>query len=63
VNKSVVRLRRDQLDALPPMLAETLPNLPEGIIRGSFAMVCNGKGCLPPVQTADDLIEAMNQAL
>jgi uncharacterized protein len=63
VNKSVVRLRRDQLDALPPMLAETLPHLPEGIIRGSFAMVCNGKGCLPPVQTVDDLIEAMNQSL
>ena len=63
VNKSVVRLRRDQLDALPPMLAETLPHLPEGIIRGSFAMVCNGKGCLPPVQGVDELIEAMNQAL
>ncbi len=63
VNKSVVRLRRDQLDALPPMLAQTLPHLPEGIIRGSFAMVCNGKGCLPPVQGVDELIEAMNQAL
>ena len=28
VNKSVIRLRRDQLASLPPMLAETLPHLP-----------------------------------
>ena len=61
VNKSVVRLRRDQLKTLPPALAETLPFLPE--IKGSFAVLCNGKGCLPPVRTVDDLIEAMNTAL
>ncbi len=28
VNKSVIRLRQDQMEALPPMLAETLPHLP-----------------------------------
>jgi uncharacterized protein YyaL (SSP411 family) len=61
VNKSVVRLRRDQLGALPPALAETLPFVPG--IEGSFAMLCNGKGCLPPVKTVDELIEAMNKAL
>jgi uncharacterized protein YyaL (SSP411 family) len=61
VNKSVVRLRRDQLTTLPKALAETLPYLPA--IEGSFAVLCNGKGCLPPVKTVDDLIEAMNQAL
>jgi uncharacterized protein YyaL (SSP411 family) len=61
VNKSVVRLRRDQLTTLPRALAETLPYLPA--IEGSFAVLCNGKGCLPPVKTVDELIEAMNQAL
>jgi len=63
VNKSVIRLRRDQLGALPPALAETLPHLPGLKAEGSFAALCNGKGCLPPVSTVDELIEAMNQAL
>ena len=62
VNKSVIRLRRDQMEALPPMLAETLPRLP-GLQEGSVAVVCSSKGCLPPVRTADELIEAMNQSL
>jgi uncharacterized protein YyaL (SSP411 family) len=61
VNKSVVRLRRDQLSELPKTLAETLPFLPA--MDGSFAVVCNGKGCLPPVKTVDELIETMNQSL
>jgi len=63
VNKSVIRLRRDQLGALPPALAETLPHLPGLKAEGSFAAICNGKGCLPPVSTVDELIEAMNRAL
>ncbi len=49
INKSVVRLRLDQLAALPPSLAETLPHLP-GVADGkSFAVVCSGSACLPPV--------------
>jgi len=65
VNKSVIRFRRDQLNALPPSLAETLPHLPDlkDAGSGSFAVVCNGKGCLPPVRTVDELIAAMNQTL
>ena len=63
VNKSVIRLRRDQLGALPPSLAETLPHLPGLEGEGSFAVVCSGKGCLPPVSSVDELIEAMNKAL
>lgn len=62
VNKSVVRLRRDQMGSLPPVLAETLPHLPELKGGRSFAVLCNGKGCLPPVNTVDDLIAAMNLA-
>jgi uncharacterized protein len=61
VNKSVIRLTREQLKALPPALAETLPHLPK--MEGSFAILCNGKGCLPPVRTVDELIEAMNKSL
>ena len=65
VNKSVIRFRRDQMDALPPTLAETLPHLPQlkDPASGSFAVVCNGRGCLPPVFTVDELIATMNQAL
>jgi Highly conserved protein containing a thioredoxin domain len=65
VNKSVIRFRREQLGALPPSLAETLPHLPDlkDAGSGSFAVVCNGKGCLPPVRTVDELIAAMNQTL
>jgi uncharacterized protein len=63
VNKSVIRLRRDQMETLPAVLAETLPHLPGLKEEGSFAVVCSGKGCLPPVSTVDALIEAMNQSL
>jgi uncharacterized protein YyaL (SSP411 family) len=63
VNKSVIRLRRDQLGDLPPALAETLPHLPGLKDEGSFAVVCNGKGCLPPVSNVDELIAAMNLSL
>jgi hypothetical protein len=63
VNKSVIRLRRDQLGGLPRALAETLPHLPGLKEEGSFGVVCSGKGCLPPVSTVDELIEAMNRTL
>ncbi|HMF64692.1 MAG TPA: hypothetical protein VK608_11440, partial [Edaphobacter sp.] len=63
VNKSVIRLRRDQLAELPPMLAETLPHLPGLQEAGSLAVVCSERGCLPPVRTADGLIAAINQSL
>jgi hypothetical protein len=63
VNKSVIRLGRDQLESLPPSLAETLPHLPRLKDAGSFAVVCSGRGCLPPVSTVDELIAAMNQSL
>jgi len=57
VNKSVVRLRREQLDRLPPALAETLPFLP--VSEGSVAVVCRGNTCLPPVETAGELLAAL----
>jgi uncharacterized protein YyaL (SSP411 family) len=61
VNKTVIRLRRDQVGALPPSLAESLPHLPEFSAGGSnsFAVVCKGTSCLPPVHDVDALIDAL----
>jgi uncharacterized protein YyaL (SSP411 family) len=57
VNRSVVRLRRDQLGDLPPALAETLPFLPG--LEGSVAVVCRGNTCLPPVRNVEGLLAAL----
>jgi hypothetical protein len=56
VNKSVIRLRRKQLEALPAALAETLPHAPAA---GSFALVCKGNSCLPPITAANELEGAL----
>jgi uncharacterized protein YyaL (SSP411 family) len=58
VNKSVIRLRKEQLDRLPPALAETLPFLPG--FEGSVAVVCRGNTCLPPVESAGELLAALS---
>ncbi len=47
VNKTVVRLGRGQLGELPEVLAASLPRLPK--VEGSFAVVCSGHTCQPPV--------------
>jgi uncharacterized protein YyaL (SSP411 family) len=57
VNKSVVRLKREQLGELPPALAEALPFLPA--YEGSVAVVCRGNTCLPPVRTVAELVAAL----
>jgi uncharacterized protein YyaL (SSP411 family) len=54
-NRSVIRL--PNLTALPPALRETLPHLPK--VDGSFAVVCKGRSCLPPVVTVDDLLASL----
>ena len=61
VNKTVLRLRAGQLRAaaLPPVLAETLPHLPQLGSGESFAVVCRGAACLPPVSEPDALLEAL----
>jgi hypothetical protein len=56
VNKSVIQLRREQMKSLPPALAETLPNVSE---EGSFALVCRGNTCLPPITDAEALYAAI----
>jgi uncharacterized protein YyaL (SSP411 family) len=63
VNKTVIRLRREQLGALPPLLAETLPHLPGVDGSASFAVVCSGNTCQPPVMDADGLIAVLSAAV
>jgi hypothetical protein len=56
VNKSVIRLTRAQVAGeLPPVLAETLPLLPDLDAAHSFAVVCKGTSCLPPSADPDQL--------
>ncbi len=57
VNKSVIRLQRGQVgEGLPPVLMETLPLLPDLQGGRSFAVVCKGTSCLPPVGDPDQLL-------
>jgi len=65
VNKTVLRLSRAvvELRALPPTLAETLPHLPELGAGRSFAVLCNGRSCQPPVSEPEELISQLNRAL
>ncbi len=61
INKSVLRLRPEQVraEALPPVLAETLPHLPQLQAGAGFAVVCRGTACLPPVQDVEGLMAAL----
>jgi uncharacterized protein YyaL (SSP411 family) len=61
VNKSVLRLTRSQLAALPPALAQTLPHLPA--VEGSFAVVCSGFSCLPPVTAVEALAALLTRSV
>ncbi len=57
VNKSVIRLTRAQVaEPLPPLLAETLPLLPDLKAAHSFAVVCKGTSCLPPTAEPKQLL-------
>jgi len=60
VNKSVIRLSRAQVaEPMPPLLAETLPYLPDLKERHSFAVVCKGNSCLPPVADPKELLKLL----
>jgi uncharacterized protein YyaL (SSP411 family) len=63
-NKSILCLTRDQVSAatLPPVLAQTLPHLPQLHESGSFAVVCRGNVCLPPVTDVEALLEALRDS-
>jgi hypothetical protein len=61
VNKTVLRASAAVFDSgtLPPILKETLTQLPQLQEKASFAMVCQGTQCLPPVRSVDELRAAM----
>ena len=57
LNTAVVQLDADKVVAqnLPPALAETIPNLPALAAGRSFAVVCAGLTCQPPVFEVEEL--------
>jgi uncharacterized protein YyaL (SSP411 family) len=64
-NKTTLRLAANQAVAgnLPPVLAETVPALPQLRQGKSFAVVCSGTACQPPVSDAGELKQALETAL
>jgi uncharacterized protein YyaL (SSP411 family) len=61
VNRSVLRLPTNTVVAqsLPPALAQTLPSLPGIHKEQSFAVVCEGFRCLPPITNPQALRDAL----
>jgi uncharacterized protein YyaL (SSP411 family) len=61
LSTAVLRLDADKAVAqnLPPVLAETIPNLPALHGKRSFAVVCSGFACQPPVYDAEELARAL----
>jgi uncharacterized protein len=56
-NQVTLKLAPNQAVAgnLPPLLAATIPNLPQVRSGRSFAVVCSGSTCQPPVTEVSDL--------
>jgi hypothetical protein len=63
-SKTVIRLKQNQAVAknLPPALAESIPNLPQLHGRKSFAVLCSGSSCQPPVFAPAELQHALQEA-
>ena len=62
LNKVVLRFKPNQIaaDVMPPALTETLQQVPVPKDATSWAMVCRGRVCLPPVTEPEALLEALN---
>jgi uncharacterized protein len=62
VNKTVLKTTAAALRQakLPPVLQATLPQLPQLQEKASFAVVCQGTQCLPPVHTVEELRAALH---
>jgi uncharacterized protein len=63
-NKTVLRLQPSHAVAanLPPVLAATIPSLPALGSGRSFAVLCSGSTCQPPVFEVDELRRAWLQS-
>ncbi len=64
-NKATLRLSANQAVAenLPPVLAATIPALPPPGLGKSFAVLCSGTACQPPVSDAGELRQELETAL
>ena len=65
VNKTVVRLSPRQLvpELLPETLAETLPHVPHPEGATAWALLCQGRTCLPPITKCESLQAALEDAI
>jgi len=63
-SKATLRFASNQVVAanLPPVLAGTLPGLPQLGAEKSFAVVCSGSACQPPIADAAELRRALTLA-
>jgi hypothetical protein len=64
-SKSTLRLAANQAvaESLPPALAATIPNLPDVGSGKSFAVLCSGFACRPPVSDAAQLRRVLAEAV
>jgi uncharacterized protein len=64
-NKSTLRLTANEAvpKNLPPALAATIPHLPQLNSGESFAVLCSGSSCQPPVSDAAELKRQLDRAL
>ena len=64
-NKSTIRLASNQAVAenLPPVPAATIPHLPQLNAGKSFAVLCSGSTCQPPIFDPAELKQAIDSAL
>ncbi len=65
VNKSVVHLTDSEAVAqnLPPVLAETVPNLPALKQKKSIAIVCTNFACQPPMTSPEELTKTLRETI
>jgi hypothetical protein len=64
VNKTVMRIAPHRLtrDGIPEALAEILLQVPHPEGVEAWAVICRGRTCLPPITSAEDLLEALEGA-
>jgi len=65
LNKAVVQLTDSEAVAqnLPPVLAETIPNLPALKEKKSLAVLCTDFACQPPVHDPEELSAMLRRAI
>jgi len=64
-SKTTLQLKASEaaVQNLPPALANTIPNLPQIKSGRSFAVLCSGSTCQPPVFSAGELRKKVGEAL